>query len=88
MSERHRHINWPHKISPEEPGKMLRVPIPVIAPALIKIGVIGNLQVALRHPQNVGLGLLHEQTCVYVGDFMPVDCRLSPTLERPSNETS
>ena len=54
MSEQNQRNNWPHKLSPEVPGTMLRVPIPVIAPSLVWIGVIGNLQVALRHPQNVG----------------------------------
>jgi hypothetical protein len=54
MSEQNRHINWPQQISPEVPEEMPRVPIPVIVPALVWIGVIGNLQVALRHPQNVG----------------------------------
>ena len=33
---------------------MLRVPIPVIAPSLVWIGVIGNLKLALRHPQDNG----------------------------------
>jgi hypothetical protein len=54
MSEQNRRNNRPHKISAEVPEEMLRVPIPVIAPSLVWIGVIGNLQVALRHPQNVG----------------------------------
>jgi hypothetical protein len=30
------------------------VPIPAIAPSLVWIGVIGNLQVARRHPENTG----------------------------------
>jgi hypothetical protein len=36
------------------PEEMLRMSIPVIAPALVWIGVIGNLQVALRHHIGVG----------------------------------
>ena len=54
MSEQYRRNNWPHKISPEVPEEMLRTSIPVIAPALVWIGVIGNLQVALRHHIGVG----------------------------------
>ena len=54
MSEHNRHINWLHKISSEVREEMLRMSIPVIAPALARIGVIGNLQVALRHHIGVG----------------------------------
>ena len=53
MSEQNQCNNWPQKLSPEVPEEMLRMSIPVIAPALVWIGVIGNLQVALAHPQNV-----------------------------------
>ena len=55
MSEQNRRNNRPHKISAEVPEEMLRVPIPVIAPSLVWIGVIGNLQVALRQTTNYPL---------------------------------
>jgi hypothetical protein len=37
MSEQNRCNNWTHKISPEVPEEMLRMSIPVIAPALVWI---------------------------------------------------
>ena len=54
MSEQHQHHNWPHRISPEIHEEKLRMNIPVIAPALLWVGVIGNLQLSLRHPRNNG----------------------------------
>jgi hypothetical protein len=36
------------------PAEKLNVTIPVFAPAIIWLGVIGHLQLALRHPQNQG----------------------------------
>jgi hypothetical protein len=39
MSEQHQRNNSPQQISPEVPEEMLRVPIPVIAPALVWIRV-------------------------------------------------
>jgi hypothetical protein len=41
MSEQNRRNNWPQTISPEVPEEMLRVPISVIAPALVWIRVWG-----------------------------------------------
>lgn len=39
---------------PQIPDEKFNLAIPVIAPAIVWMGVIGNLQLALRHPKNVG----------------------------------
>ena len=54
MSEQNRYINWPYDITRKSTKKNADLSIPVVAPALARIGVSGNLQVALRHPQNTG----------------------------------
>jgi hypothetical protein len=47
MSEQNQRNNWPQTISSEVPGKMLRVPIPVIAPALAWTRVWGSARVQI-----------------------------------------
>lgn len=47
MSEQNRRNNLPQKISPEVPEKMLRVPISIIAPTLVWIGVWGSARVQI-----------------------------------------
>jgi hypothetical protein len=47
MSDQHQRNNWPKTISPEVPEEMLRVPIPVIAPALVWIRVWGSARVQI-----------------------------------------
>lgn len=42
MSEHNRCNNSPQTISPEASEEMLRVPIPVIAPALVWIRILGE----------------------------------------------
>lgn len=40
--------------TPEVTAEKAMLPIPVIAPALTWLAVVGNLQLSLRHPMNVG----------------------------------